>query len=159
MQRGCIPLVQELNRISLHSAEWKRKIENNALGTYMLLCKQLLGIRAKPKNPTSSHSQLTSSRRVRFITWGILLKCRLQSNREISRKREGNVISSECKNYNPLEEGAYNILQWVKQDWGWRMKEIRAEGFLAFEVLWTLQTVLWVLKASWVCKAFCFFVI
>lgn len=77
----------------------------------MLLCKQLLGIRAKPSNPTSSHSWSTSSRRVRFITWGILLECRLQSSREMSRKSEGNVISSECKSYNPLEEGAYNILQ------------------------------------------------
>lgn len=122
----------------------------------MLLYKQLLGIRAKLSNPTSSHSQLTSSRRVRFITWGILLKCRLQSSREMSRDSEGNVISSECESYNPLEEGDYNILKWVKWDWGWRMKEIRVEDFLAFEVLWTLQTVLWVHKASWVCKPFFF---
>lgn len=77
----------------------------------MLLYKQLFGIRAKLSNPTSSHSQSASSRRVRFITWGILLKCRLQSSREMSRKSEGNVISSECKSYNPLEEGAGNILQ------------------------------------------------
>lgn len=128
-QRGCTPLAQELNRISLHSAEWKRKIENNTLETYKLLYKQLLGIRAKLSNPTSSHSQSTNSRRVRFITWGILLKCRLQSSREMSRKSEGNVISSECKSYNPLEEGAYNILQWVKRDCGWRMKEIGGRIF------------------------------
>lgn len=37
-------------------------MENDALGTSMLLCKQLLGIRAKPSNPTSAHSQSTSKR-------------------------------------------------------------------------------------------------
>lgn len=45
-----------------------------------------------------------------FITWGILLKCRLQSSMEML-KSEGSVISSEYKSYSPLEEGAHNIPQ------------------------------------------------
>lgn len=32
----------------------------NALGAHVPLCKQLLGIRAKPRNPTSAHSQSAS---------------------------------------------------------------------------------------------------
>lgn len=50
------PMPRELNRIS---SQWNGKEkENEALGNCMLLFKQLLGMKAKPKYPTSSNSQL-----------------------------------------------------------------------------------------------------
>lgn len=33
-------------------------------------------------------------------------------------------------------------------------RKLGVEDFLAFEVLWTLQTTLWLHKASWVCEPF-----
>lgn len=63
------PLAQKLNICIFHSAEWKRKTENEVLGTRMLLCEQLLGIGAKPSNPINSDSQLESKQegQVRYM--------------------------------------------------------------------------------------------